>query len=78
LGALNDEKAGSGQADAAVSAGDESFLACEFHDSSKHKRLDLSCITTTSFLAGDSVSGLVTVPACQHCEPYEAARLCVY
>ena len=32
--AFCNEKAGSGQADAAVSAGDESLLACEFHDSS--------------------------------------------
>jgi hypothetical protein len=30
--AFCNEKAGSGQADAAVSAGDESLLACEFHD----------------------------------------------
>jgi hypothetical protein len=34
LCAFRDEKAGCGQADAAVSAGDESLLACEFHDSS--------------------------------------------
>jgi len=30
--AFCNEKAGSGQADAAVSAGDESLLACELHD----------------------------------------------
>ena len=32
--AFCNEKAGGGQADAAVSAGDESLLTCEFHDSS--------------------------------------------
>jgi hypothetical protein len=34
LSAFRDEKAGCGQSDAAIASGNESFLACEFHDSS--------------------------------------------
>ena len=32
FGAFRDEKAGCGQADAAVASGNESLFACEFHD----------------------------------------------